>query len=259
MKFPRFRPTWLAALLGLAALAAPLSACADPNVLWNIVHAECAPDEAGQGRPVALPRGAPEGRLRGAEGPQRRHPGAGDPHRQGHRHRGRRGAGRRPRRTTSPTPGPRAASCEASPADHPARRAVAGGQLHRTAAARTSCTSTSTASAPTCATALNANLASIGPTWAPIDLGVSGRHYEAMRLAGDDLAGRNPFKLLAEGDPAARADMGLETLLVAPVTLAGRRARLRAARRPRRSAPATTAPAEELQDHACGVLQPPPG
>jgi CDP-diacylglycerol pyrophosphatase len=36
-----------------------------------------------------------------------------------------------------------------------------------------------------------------------------------MRLSGEDLADRNPFKLLADADPMARAEMGLETLVVA--------------------------------------------
>ena len=52
MKSLRFGPTWLAALLGFAALAAPLSAAADPNTLWNIVHGKCVPDERAKGDPA---------------------------------------------------------------------------------------------------------------------------------------------------------------------------------------------------------------
>jgi CDP-diacylglycerol pyrophosphatase len=36
-----------------------------------------------------------------------------------------------------------------------------------------------------------------------------------MRIAGEDLGANDPFKLLANGDPTARAEMGLETLVVA--------------------------------------------
>jgi len=66
--------------------------------------------------------------------------------------------------------------------------------------------------------ALAANLARIGSAWSGFTLDLHRHRYRAMWLAGADLAGRNPFDLLADGDPAARADMGRETLVVAPVT-----------------------------------------
>ena len=101
---------------------------------------------------------------------------------------------------------------------------------------------------------LKADLDHIGPAWAPIDVGVSGRHYEAMRIGGDDLGERNPFDLLANGDPAARADMGLETLLVAPVTFAdGSPGFILIADR---ASAGDAGSAEELQDHNCAVLKP---
>ena len=78
-----------------------------------------------------------------------------------------------------------------------------------------------------------------------------------MSLTGDDLAGRNPFKLLADGDPAAKADMSLETLVVAPVTLPdGKPGFILLADRADPSA-GDYGSGEELQDHACGVLHPP--
>jgi CDP-diacylglycerol pyrophosphatase len=107
--------------------------------------------------------------------------------------------------------------------------------------------------------ALQANLDHIGPAWAPFDPVVagrellSGRHYEAMRIAGDDLAGRNPFRLLADDDPVARTGMGLETLFAAPVTFAdGAPGFVLLADR---ASPGDAASAEELQDHDCGVLK----
>jgi CDP-diacylglycerol pyrophosphatase len=101
--------------------------------------------------------------------------------------------------------------------------------------------------------ALKAKLDQIGPAWAAIDVGVSGRHYEAMRLAGDELGARNPFRLLADGDPAARAEMGLETLLLAPVSFAdGAPGFVLLADR---ASPGDAGSAEELQDHDCKVLQ----
>ena len=63
--------------------------------------------------------------------------------------------------------------------------------------------------------ALKDNDGKIGPKWAPLDVDLAGHRYRAMRLDGDDLGERNPFKLLAEGDPEAAADMGRETLTVA--------------------------------------------
>jgi CDP-diacylglycerol pyrophosphatase len=62
--------------------------------------------------------------------------------------------------------------------------------------------------------ALHDNDGKIGPHWAPLDVDLVGHRYRAMKLDGDDLGPRNPFKLLAEGDPDAAADMGRETLTV---------------------------------------------
>ena len=63
--------------------------------------------------------------------------------------------------------------------------------------------------------ALDTAMDRIGPKWAPLDVSLAGHRYRAMRLSGEDLADRNPFKLLADADPMARAEMGLETLVVA--------------------------------------------
>ena len=68
--------------------------------------------------------------------------------------------------------------------------------------------------------ALAANLARIGPTWSEFTLYLHEHRYRAMWLPGADLTGHNPFDLLADGDPAAGADMSRETLVVAPVTRA---------------------------------------
>jgi CDP-diacylglycerol pyrophosphatase len=67
--------------------------------------------------------------------------------------------------------------------------------------------------------ALRANAGKIGPRWADLDVDLAGHRYRAMRIAGEDLGPRDPFKLLAQGDPAAAADMGSETLTVAGAVL----------------------------------------
>ena len=62
--------------------------------------------------------------------------------------------------------------------------------------------------------ALRDNDGKIGQHRAPLDVDLVGHRYRAMKIDGDDLGQRNPFKLLAEGDPDAAADMGRETLTV---------------------------------------------
>jgi CDP-diacylglycerol pyrophosphatase len=251
VKFPSFRLTWLAAALGLAALAAPLPACADPNVLWNIVHGQCAPGEAAKGDPspclaVDLKGGfavlkdrsgatqvlvIPTDKVTGIEDPVVL-------------------AAATPnyfaeawaaRRFVNAMAGEIIARDELSLAVN-SMYGRSQNQLH----IHVDCIRADVRAT------LKADLDHIGPTWAPLDVGVSGRHYEAMRLSGDDLGERNPFDLLANGDPAARADMGLETLLVAPVTFADDSPGFILIAD--RASPGDAASAEELQDHNCAVL-----
>lgn len=54
---------------------------------------------------------------------------------------------------------------------------------------------------------------SIGDKWAPLSEPVGGHPYWAMRVMGPTLDGHNPFKLLADGVPRARAHMKLRTLV----------------------------------------------
>jgi len=251
VKFPSFRPAWIAASLALA-LAAPLTACADPNVLWTIVHAKCAPNEAASGDPspcLAVDpaggyavlkdrRGAtqvlviPTAKVTGIEDPAVLAPGAPNYWREAW-------AARRYVQALAGQIIPRDKLSLAVNSMYGRSQ----NQLH----IHVDCIRADVRDA------LKANLASIGPAWAPIDLGphVTG-HYEAMRLAGDDLGARNPFALLAAGDPVARRDMGLETLLVAPANFADGPGFVLLADR---ASPGDAASAEELQDHACKVLQ----
>jgi CDP-diacylglycerol pyrophosphatase len=63
--------------------------------------------------------------------------------------------------------------------------------------------------------------ASIGTSWAPLPEPVGGYGYWAMRVMGSALGEANPFKLLADGMPGARADMKLRTLVVAGMRFEG--------------------------------------
>ena len=251
MKFPGIRPVWLAAALVIAALAAPLSACADPNALWNIVHGSCAPSEAAKGDPspclaVDLAGGyavlkdrsgatqvlvIPTQRVTGIEDPAVLAPAAPNYWQDAWA----------ARRFVQALAGQIIPRDELSLAVN----SIYGrsqNQLH----IHVDCIR------PDVRATLKASLPHIGQAWAPIDLGVSGRQYEAMRLAGEDLDARNPFKLLAAGDPAARGDMGLETLLVAPVVFEdGAPGFVLIADR---ASPGDAGSAEELQDHTCAVL-----
>jgi len=104
--------------------------------------------------------------------------------------------------------------------------------------------------------ALNTVVARIGPKWAPLDVSLAGHRYRAMRIAGEDLGDHDPFKLLADGDATARAEMGLETLVVAGVVFEDGSPGFVVLSD--RADPSTHDPAggEGLMDHSCQVLQP---
>jgi len=57
----------------------------------------------------------------------------------------------------------------------------------------------------------------IGASWAPLGFALAGKYYRALRLDGEALGERDPFKLLAQGSPEARADMARQTLAVVGV------------------------------------------
>jgi CDP-diacylglycerol pyrophosphatase len=54
----------------------------------------------------------------------------------------------------------------------------------------------------------------IGDRWAPLRVPVSGHPYLAVRVDAENLDGVNPFRLLADGVPGARDNMGRHTLVV---------------------------------------------
>lgn len=54
----------------------------------------------------------------------------------------------------------------------------------------------------------------IGPEWAAFPVPLASQRYSAVFVDGEDLEAVNPFVLLADGVPGARADMGDQTLVV---------------------------------------------
>jgi CDP-diacylglycerol pyrophosphatase len=97
--------------------------------------------------------------------------------------------------------------------------------------------------------ALRQHAAEIGEQWAPLPVMLKDHQYLAMRITGAWLADKNPFRLLAEGDAGASADMGHQTLAVVGATLPdGRVGFILLARH---VDGVVALGAEELQDHTC--------
>jgi CDP-diacylglycerol pyrophosphatase len=103
--------------------------------------------------------------------------------------------------------------------------------------------------------ALRANKNAITAGWAAFPVQLAGHAYVAMRIEAPDLANVNPFRLLADGIPAARADMGDETIVAIATTfgdgqdgfvLLADRADLASGDR---------GSGEELLDHGCTILK----
>jgi CDP-diacylglycerol pyrophosphatase len=61
--------------------------------------------------------------------------------------------------------------------------------------------------------ALTASAARIGPVWTPLSVPLAGHTYWAIAVPGAELVA-NPFTVLADGLPGARADMGSHNLVV---------------------------------------------
>jgi CDP-diacylglycerol pyrophosphatase len=106
--------------------------------------------------------------------------------------------------------------------------------------------------------ALRAHASRIGDThmsnsWAPFPEPLAGHDYRAVRVLGADLD-VDPFVLLADGVPGARADMGAQTLVVVGADFGDAGPGLVILNA---SSDAAGAPirGEELQDHACALAR----
>jgi len=100
--------------------------------------------------------------------------------------------------------------------------------------------------------ALTRHRNAIGDKWQPFPVALAGHHYIARRLELIDLSDVNPFRTLADEVPAARANMGAYTLVVAGATFGGKPGFIVLADQ---ADPAVgdLAHGESLQDHACAV------
>ena len=94
----------------------------------------------------------------------------------------------------------------------------------------------------------------IGRHWTLLTRPLAGHHYRALRVIGSTLDGNDPFKLLARGSVAARADMGTYTLVVVGMRFGGQPGFILLAGRADR-ARGNFGSGEELQDHACALAR----
>jgi CDP-diacylglycerol pyrophosphatase len=227
---------------------------ADPNVLWNIVHGQCVPDERQHGNPkpcaeVNLKRGAaggyavlkdikgtsqflliPTRRVTGIESPLVRSAGATNYFAEAWRARGlaEKALGRvMPRDTLSL-----------------AVNSIVGrsqNQLH----IHIDCIRADIR------WALQSERSRIGRHWTALNIWLAGHRYSAMRVDGTSLAGYNPFKLLARDVPGAKDDMGHHTLVVVGMWFDGHVPGFVILDDHADPAYGDEASGEELQDHAC--------
>jgi CDP-diacylglycerol pyrophosphatase len=95
----------------------------------------------------------------------------------------------------------------------------------------------------------------ISDRWAPLGVLLTGHRYLAMRVDAAQLDGVNPFKLLADGVPGARQDMGDHTLVVIGAVSPNGRPGFIILDDRVDPAVGDQASGEELQDHTCAVAK----
>ena len=100
--------------------------------------------------------------------------------------------------------------------------------------------------------ALAQHAASVGSHWAPFPEPLAGARYNAIRIDGTTLSA-DPFLILADGEPGARAAMGAHTLVLAGETFAGGVPGFILLDNHADPALGDMGNGEALQDHACQV------
>jgi CDP-diacylglycerol pyrophosphatase len=252
MTAPAARRSLLLALL-LAAVA-PASA-ADPSALWHIVHERCIPDEVRHHDPapcalVDLSSGEargyvvlkdirgrsqflvlPTARLSGIEGPALLAPGA-PPYLADA------WAARRFVEAQLPVPLAREDLSLAVNSYYGRSQ----NQLH----IHVDCVREDVR------TALQRARDSIGETWHPFPTPLAGHTYLARRLLSPDLAGTNPFLLVAAAAPDARQNMASYTLFLTGAEFAGKPGFILLVDRANLTR-GDMASGELLQDHGCAL------
>ncbi len=101
--------------------------------------------------------------------------------------------------------------------------------------------------------ALREHARRIGDQWAPFDMPLAGHRYMAVRVLGEELGEANPFKLLANGMPGAKEDMGRHTLVVTGATFADGGPGFIILDDHADPSAGDRGRGEDLQDHACAL------
>jgi len=101
--------------------------------------------------------------------------------------------------------------------------------------------------------ALATQARTIGPHWTPFPVPLVGDRYLVRFVASRDLHGVNPFRLLADGVPGARAAMGRMTLVAVGATATNGQPGFVLLARRSDSAAGDRGAGEDLQDHGCAV------
>jgi len=101
---------------------------------------------------------------------------------------------------------------------------------------------------------LTANLDKVSSAWSVFPVPLAGHIYRSMRINQDTLGGVDPFRVLADTDPGARADMGHQTIVVVGATFPDGTAGFVVLNDHADLTAGDFASGEQLQDHTCAVV-----
>lgn len=240
--------------IALLALLAGRASAADPDALWKIVHGKCVPHAtAGEGpAPCAFVdlaggyavlkdiRGAtqflliPTARVAGIESPEILAPGAPNYWR----------AAWEARRFVDEKAGRQLPREDVSLAINAAARRSQN-QLH----IHVDCIRADVKAT------LAANAAKIGTRWTTLPLPPAAHPYMVRRIDSSDLAGIDPFRLVADELPGAKAAMGAQTVVLTGAPAEGDGPGFYLLDDHVEPAEPSRGWGEELQDHGCALLR----
>lgn len=101
--------------------------------------------------------------------------------------------------------------------------------------------------------AIAANLGRVEGVWTAFPVPLAGHTYRSIRINGDSLDTVDPFRVLADGDPAAQHDMGMHTLVLVGATFADHTNGFVLLDDHADLAAGDRASGEQLQDHTCAI------
>jgi CDP-diacylglycerol pyrophosphatase len=101
--------------------------------------------------------------------------------------------------------------------------------------------------------ALAANLNRVQGVWTPFPVPLAGHTYRSIRINQETLDGVDPFRVLADNDPQANANMGMQTLVVVGATFADGTLGFVLLDDHADLAAGDQASGEQLQDHGCAI------